>query len=203
MSRPSGRSGAPRGARPGRSGGRGASAGRRDRRPRIRREAPSRAPRAVLYLVGGAAIAGAGLAGALSLSHVPLAVAAVLLLVGLASRQDAPWGALAVLALAGLGVLAVERGWVPRVEPTRDVGAAVGAGAGLVLVVLLDAYGAVVGVAATAAAVAGVAAVIAAREDVPALARPEAWGALLFLLGAVNLLLWARDREVALTGSGR
>ncbi|WP_210492365.1 hypothetical protein [Patulibacter sp. SYSU D01012] len=200
MSRPSGRTGARRGARPGRSGGRGSGGGRR---PRIRREAPSRAPRAVLYLGGGVAIGAAGLAGALPLAHVPLAVAAVLLLVGIASREDAPWGAVLVLGLAGLGVLAAERGWVPRVEPTRDVGAAVGAGAGLVLVVLLDAYGAVVGVASTAAAVAGVAAVIAAREDVAALARPETWGALLFLLGAVNLLLWARDREVALSGPRR
>ncbi|MGX6448749.1 hypothetical protein ACVU7I_11880, partial [Patulibacter sp. S7RM1-6] len=59
------------------------------------------------------------------------------------------------------------------------------------------------GVAATAAAVAGVAAVVAARTELTALARTETWGALLFLLGAVNLLLWARDREVALSGPQR
>jgi hypothetical protein len=53
---------------------------------------------------------------------------------------------------------------------------------------------------ATLTAVAATAAVVALRGDVPALERPLTWGVMLLLVGSVNMLLWARDREVALTG---
>jgi hypothetical protein len=127
-------------------------------------------------------------------------VALVLALVGLlGGREDGPWGAALVLALAGAGALLL--GEAPaRLELTLDTAGAIGGGAGLLLVGLAELRGLRMGLLATATAVAALVAIVVARYDVPALVRPGTWAALLFLLGAVNLLLWARDREAGLTG---
>lgn len=155
------------------------------------------------YLLGGVAISIAAAADALPLERVPLAVAACLLVCAVAcGRDDGPWGAAVVLALVGAAVLVAERGW-GGLTPSPALAAAVGGSIGLLLVLLLDARGVAVGIVATAAAVAGTVAVMAARDNVPALGRPLSWGLIVFLLGAVNLLLWARDREVGLTGPRR
>jgi hypothetical protein len=162
--------------------------------------APARGPRAVLYLGGAAGLLAAALGTDLELGQVGLAVALVLALVGLlGGREDGPWGAALVLALAGAGVLLADH--VPaRLSITHDAAAAIGGGAGLLLTGLAEARGVRMGLLATTAAVAALVAIVAARYDVPALVRPGTWAALLFLLGAVNLLLWARDREAGLTG---
>jgi hypothetical protein len=104
-----------------------------------------------------------------------------------------------VLALAGAGALLFDEA-PARLDLTLDTAGAVGGGVGLLLVGLAELRGVRMGLVATAAAVAVLVAIVAARYDVPALVRPGTWAALLFLLGAVNLLLWARDREAGLTG---
>lgn len=165
--------------------------------------APARGPRAAVYLAGGAAMTVAQAGGDLTLGRVPLAVGACLLACAvLCGRRDGPWGAGLVLTLVGLGVLAVERDWTLGLELSRTAGAAGGGAVGLLLVLLLDRRVAV-GVPGTAVAVTGTVAVLCWREDLPALGRPATWGVWMILLGAVNLLLWARDREVRSAGPRR
>jgi hypothetical protein len=154
----------------------------------------------VLYGLGAAGLVAGAATGALDLPRVGPSVAVVLALVGLlGGRDEGPWGAALVVGLAGAGALVWSR--VPAdLGLTRDACAAIGGGAGLVVAGLLELRGLRLGLASTAAAVAALVAVLAARDDVPALGRPSTWAALLFLLAAVNLLLWARDREAGLTG---
>ena len=169
------------------------------------RDAPARGPRAVTYLLGAALVA-AGIAGdALDLPRTALAFAAVLAVVGVAGGpSDGPWGALFVVAGAGAGaLLAPDASELLGRELARETAAGIGAGAGLALVLPLELTGRPWGVAATAAAVVAVAATLLRDLDAPALQRPATWAALLFLLGTVNLLLWARDREVAQSGPRR
>ncbi|MDO9409129.1 hypothetical protein [Patulibacter sp.] len=163
---------------------------------------PARGPRAVLYLAGAAAVAAGVLTDTLDLPRTALAVAAVLVLVGLAGgAEDGPWGAALVVAGAGAGaLLAPQAGDLVGSDVARETSAGVGAGVGLACVVLLELAGRPWGVAATLLAVAATVATLLDDLDVPALQRPITWAALLFLLGAVNLLLWARDRELGAAG---
>lgn len=181
---------------------RGARPGRGD--SRTPRRAPARGPRAVLYLLGAAAVAAGVGADVLDLPRVALAVAAVLVLVGLAGPADGPWGAALVVAGAGAGALLAPdlAGLIDR-DVARETAAGVGAGIGLALVLPLELTGRPWGAAATVLAVAATLGVLLRQVDVPALHRPGTWAALLFLLGTVNLLLWARDREIATTGPRR
>ena len=167
--------------------------------------APARGPRALLYLLGAAAIAAGVGADVLDLPRTALAVAAVLVLVGIAGGpEDGPWGAALVVAGAGGGaLLAPDAGELLGRELARETAAGVGAGLGLSCVVLLELTGRRWGVAATLLAVAATVATLLDDLDVPALGRPITWAALLFLLGAVNLLLWARDRELRAAGGPR
>jgi hypothetical protein len=163
--------------------------------PRAARREPARGPRAATYLPGGVVVLALSAAERLPLERVPLALAAVLLLAAAScGRDDGHWGAAIVLAGVGIGVLGAEEGWT-GLDVTRTAGAAFGGALGLLLVVLLDARIAV-GVPGTALATAATIAVLARREELPALGRPAVWGTLLLVLGAVNLLLWARDREL-------
>ncbi|WP_026912787.1 hypothetical protein [Patulibacter minatonensis] len=135
-------------------------------------------------------------AGELDLARTAVAVAGVLLLVGLAGGlADGPWGAALVVAGAGAGALAAP-GLAPRVDVVPETAAGIGAAIGLVAVVPLVLTARPWGPGATLLAAACVAAVLLEDVDVPALHRPGTWAGLLFLLGAVNLLLWARDREL-------
>lgn len=165
---------------------------------------PARGPRALLYLLGAAAIAAGIGTDVLDLPRTALAVAGVLVLVGLAGGlEDGPWGAALVVAGAGAGaLLAPEAGeLLGRSDLARETAAGVGAGIGLACVVPLELTGRRWGVPATLLAVVATVGVLLDDVDVPALHRPGTWAALLFLLGAVNLLLWARDRELAAAGS--
>ncbi|MGE4428784.1 MAG: hypothetical protein AB7G37_20200 [Solirubrobacteraceae bacterium] len=162
------------------------------------RSSPARGPRAVVYLGGGAVVLGAVAADRLPLDRVPLALGACLLLAAaLCGRDDGPWGAGLVVSAAGVGALGAGEGWA-GVDIAPTTGTAVGAAAGLLLALAVDRWVAV-GVVGTATATVALVSVLAARDEVPALGRPGAWGAWLVLLGAVNLLLWARDRELELT----
>lgn len=161
---------------------------------------PSRAPRAVVYLLGGALLIAAALAGLLPLARVPLAVAVTLMVcAALCGRGDGRWGAAVVLLGVGAGAWAADWSVLPEAV-TVTHGALAGLAVGALAVVGLDARGVAVGPVATLTAVAATAAVVALRGDVPALERPLTWGVMLLLVGSVNMLLWARDREVALTG---
>lgn len=184
-------------------GGRSGPAGRGS--TRTAREAPARGPRALLYLAGAALIATGVGTDALDLPRVALALAAVLVLVGLlGGPADGPWGAATVVAGAGAGaLLAPELAELASRDVARETAAGIGAGAGLALVLPLELTGRPWGPAATLSAVAATTAVLLRQVDVPALHRPGTWAALLFLLGSVNLLLWARDREVAQSGPRR
>lgn len=143
--------------------------------------------------------------GDLDLPRTALALGVVLLLVGLfGGAADGPWGAALVVAGAGGGALiAPDLSDLLGRELARETAAGAGAGAGLLCVLPLELTGRRWGVAATGLAVAAVAATLLRDLDAPALQRPGTWAALLFLLGTVNLLLWARDREVALSGPRR
>ncbi len=168
--------------------------------------APARGPRAVLYLLGAAAVAAGVATDVLDLPRTALAVAAVLALVGLAGGvEDGPWGAGLVVAGAGAGALlgpdAQHLLGLSDLAPETAAGA--GAALGLLGVVGLELTGRPWGLAATALGVAAVLGVLLDDVDVPALHRPATWAGLLFLLGAVNLLLWARDRELAAAGPRR
>ncbi|MCK9249828.1 MAG: hypothetical protein M0P31_12750 [Solirubrobacteraceae bacterium] len=163
---------------------------------------PARGPRAAAYLVGGVAALAAVAADRLPLDRVPLAIGACLLVTAaLCGRDDGPWGAALVVGAAGLGALAAGEGW-GGVDVAAPTGAAVGGAVGLVLTPLADRVVAI-GLGGTVSATVAVSAVIAVRDALPALGRPGAWGAWIVLLGAVNLLLWARDREVDLGGGRR
>jgi hypothetical protein len=172
----------------------------------LRADPPARGPRALLYLLGAAAVAAGIAAGVLDLPRTALAVAAVLVLVGLAGGpEDGPWGAALVVAGAGAGALLCPdlRDLLGSPDLAEETAAGVGAGLGLACVVPIELLGRPWGVAATLLAVAATTAVLLDDVDVPALDRPGTWAALLFLLGAVNLLLWARDRELASAGPRR
>jgi hypothetical protein len=141
--------------------------------------------------------------GELDLARTAVAVAAVLLVVGLAGGvPDGPWGAVLVVAGAGAGALVAPE-LAPRLDVATETAAGVGAATGLVAVVPLVLTGRRWGPAATVLAAVCVAAVLQEDVDVPALHRPGTWAGLLFLLGAVNLLLWARDRELTSVGPRR
>jgi hypothetical protein len=161
---------------------------------------PARGPRAVLYLLGAAAVAAGVAGGSLDLPRTALAVAAVLVLVGLlGGLADGPWGAALVVGGAGAGALLAPS--LPGgLDVAAETAAGAGAGLGLACVVLLELAGRPWGAPATVLGVAAVLGVLVEDLDLPALHRPGTWAALLFLLGAVNLLLWARDREAALGG---
>jgi hypothetical protein len=141
--------------------------------------------------------------GSLDLPRTALAVAGVLVLVGLAGGlADGPWGAALVVGGAGAGALLAPS--LPGgLDLARETAAGAGAGVGLACVVLLELTRRPWGPAATALAVLATLGVLVEDLDLPALHRPATWAALLFLLGTVNLLLWARDREVALGGPHR
>ncbi|MEV4421863.1 hypothetical protein AB0L40_18045 [Patulibacter sp. NPDC049589] len=186
------------GVGPGRGGrATGSRGGRGPRKAPAARDAPARGPRAVVYLLGAAAVAAGVAAGELDLPRTALAVAAVLVLVGLAGGpSDGPWGAALVVAGAGAGALLAPE--LPaRLDLARETAAGIGAGLGLVCVLPLELAARRWGVAATLLAVVATAGVLLDDVDLPALHRPSTWAALLFLLGTVNLLLWARDRELA------
>lgn len=178
--------------KPARSGGRGVPPGGN--------AVPRRAPRAVVYLLGGGLIVAAAVADLLPLARVPLAVALVLgVCAALCGRGDGPWGAAVVLLGVGAGAWAAEWSALPDAV-TETHGALAGLAVGALAVVGLDARGVAVGPVATLTVVAATAAVVALKGDVPALERPLTWGVMLLLVGSVNMLLWARDREVALAG---
>jgi hypothetical protein len=153
-----------------------------------------------VYLLGGGMMIAAAVAGLLPLARVPLAAAAVLLACAVAcGRDDGPWGAGVLLLAVGAGTWGAEWSALPATVDASH-GALAGLAVGVLAVVALDARGIVVGLAATATAALMTVAVVALRGDVPALERPLTWGVMLLLVGSVNMLLWARDREVALTG---
>lgn len=154
----------------------------------------------MIYLLGGAIVIAAAAADLLPLARVPLAVALTLLAcAALCGREDGPWGAAVVLLGVGAGAWAAEWSALPA-DVTAAHGALAGLAGGALAVVGLDGRGVAVGPVATLTAVAATGAVVALRGDVPALGRPLTWGVMLLLVGSVNMLLWARDREVALTG---
>ncbi|WP_320671481.1 hypothetical protein [Patulibacter defluvii] len=165
--------------------------------------APRRGPRALAYLAGGAATTIAQAGDRLPLERVPLAVGGCLLACALlCGRRDGPWGAALVVVGVGLGALAADRGWTAGIELSTTAGAAFGGGIGLLAVLLLDRRLAI-GVPGTVLAIAATIAVLRWRDELPALGRPATWGVWLLLLGAVNLLLWARDRELGSAGPRR
>ncbi len=161
---------------------------------------PDRAPRAVVYLLGGGLIFAAAVADLLPLARVPLAAAATLLVcAAICGRGDGPWGAGVILLAVGLGAWGADWSALPA-DLTPTHGAIAGLAVGVLATVVWRARGGVVGVAAATAVVVATVATLALRDQVPALERPLTWGVLLVLAGSVNMLLWARDREVALTG---
>ncbi|MBF6619664.1 MAG: hypothetical protein ITG02_05475 [Patulibacter sp.] len=153
-----------------------------------------------MYLLGGGVMIAAAVAGLLPLARVPLAAAAVLLVCAAAcGRDDGPWGAGVLLLAVGAGAWGAEWSALPDTV-SGSHGALAGLALGVLVVVALDARGVAVGVVASATAAVATVAVVALRGQVPALERPLTWGVMLLLVGSVNMLLWARDREVALTG---
>ncbi len=136
----------------------------------------------------------------LPLARVPVAAAFTLLVcAAICGRDDGPWGAGVILLAVGAGAWASEWTALPATT-TSTHGALAGLAVGVLAVLALDARGVVVGVVASITVTAATAAVVAFRGDLPALGRPSTWGVMLVLVGSVNMLLWARDREVALTG---